>query len=115
MSDSDIRDQTRPAHPTPWHADAQAAHADVRVPLTGFTSAAQWGLASLLIGCTVLMAACVTLVFNVLLFRGGPAGIPTDLAFAGGLIGALVVSALGLAGLLFGVVGWQRAYAVGSS
>ncbi len=65
--------------------------------------------------CRRLVAACVVLVFNVLLFRGGPAGIPTLLAFAGGLIGALAVTALGLASLLFGIWGWQQAHAAGSS
>ena len=50
---------------------------DSGTPGTGFGGAAQWGLASLVIGCTLLLAACATLVFNVLLFRTGPAGIET--------------------------------------
>src|SRR5262245_42090982 len=115
MSNSDIRDQLRPAQPNPWEAVGHAGGLDVNTPRTGFTSAEQWGLASLLIGCALLVAACVVLVFNVLLFRGGPAGIPTGLAFAGGLIGTLVVSALGLASLLFGIRASQQAYAAGSS
>jgi hypothetical protein len=115
MSDSDIRDRVRPAQPNPWDADAEVGHSDIRTPNIGFTSAAQWGLASLLIGCTLLIAGCVVLAFNVLLFRGGPAGIPASLAFAGGLIGTMVVAALGLASLLFGARSWQQAYGVGSS
>jgi hypothetical protein len=115
MSDDGFRDKVRLAAPHPWDADTQAGPADGHAPVTGFTSAVQWGLASLLIGCTLLLAACVVLVFNVLLFRGGPAGIPTLLAFAGGVIGTLAVSALGLASLLFGMHGWRQAYAVGSS
>lgn len=115
MADSDIRDLLRPGQPTPWNAATPAAQPDFRAPITGFTSAVQWGLASVVIGCTLLVAACVVLVFNVLLFRGGPADIPIGLALAGGLIGTLVVSALGLASLLFGVRGWQQAYAGGSS
>jgi len=113
MSDDGFRDKVRLARPHPWDADTQAGPADGSV--TGFTSAVQWGLASLLIGCTLLVAACVVLVFNVLLFHGGPGGIPTLLAFAGGVIGTLAVSVLGLASLLFGMRGWQQAYAVGSS
>jgi len=115
MSESDIHERSRPAHPTRWDAEAQAGPSDVRTPQHGFTSAAQWGLASLLLGCTLLLAACVTLVFNVVLFRGGPDGIPTGVALAGGLIGALVVSALGVAAVVFGILGWQRAYAERSS
>src|ERR1700722_8438415 len=110
MADSEFRDKL-PRPPTdPWDADAKADRADIRAPIPGFSGAAQWGLASLLIGCTLLVAACVILVFNVILFRAGPAGIPTTLAFTGGLIGALAVSVLGLASLLFGVWGWQRAH-----
>jgi hypothetical protein len=112
MSDSDIRDRVRPSQP--WDADAEVGHSDIRTPNTGFTNAAQWGLASLLIGCTLLIAGCVVLGFNVLLFRGGPAGIPALLAFAGGLIGTVVVTTLGLASVLFGLRSWQQAYAVGS-
>jgi hypothetical protein len=115
MADSNVRDQLRPGPANPRDVDTPVSRSDIRAPITGFTSAAQWGLASVLIGCTLLLAACVTLVFNVLLFRGGPAGIPTALAFAGGLIGTLVVSALGLASLLFGIRGWQLAYAARST
>jgi hypothetical protein len=115
MAEFDIREQLRPGQPNPRDAGARPGQADVRVPSTGFTSAAQWGLASLLLGCTLLVAAGVLLVFNVLLFRGGPFGIPTGLALAGGLIGTLAVSALGLASLVFGVRGWQQAYTDGSS
>jgi hypothetical protein len=115
MADSDIRDHLRPGQPGPWNPDPRPGQPVVRVPLPGFTGAAQWGLASVLVGCTLLVAACVLLVFNVLLFRAGPAGIQIGLAFAGALLGALAVSALGLASLLFGVRGVQQAYAEGSS
>jgi hypothetical protein len=77
----------------------------------GTASAAQWGLASLLIGCSLLIASCCTLAFNVLLFRGGPAGIDVSLAYAGGLIGVVAVAVLGVASLVFGIVGCQKAYA----
>jgi drug/metabolite transporter (DMT)-like permease len=112
MSDSDIHEKRRPTLPDPWDIDSQSNQGDGR---GGFTAAVQWGLASLLIGCTLLVAACVTLVFNTVLFRGGPAGIPTALAFAGGLIGALVVTALGVASLVFGIWSWQEAHAERSS
>jgi hypothetical protein len=71
--------------------------------------AAQWGLASLLIGGVLILASCITLVFNVLLWRTGPAGIPIGLAYAGGIIGTVVVLALGIVGIVFGVRGWLRA------
>jgi hypothetical protein len=115
MSDSEIRNKPVSERPLRLDSAAQAISADAHTHPPGFTSAAQWGLASLLIGCTLVVAGCVTLVFNVLLFRSGPAGIPTGLAFAGGLIGALAVSALGVASLVFGLLGWQRAYADRSS
>jgi drug/metabolite transporter (DMT)-like permease len=115
MNDSDIRDKSQPSRPDPWDGEAHSDRTDIRTPVAGFTCAAQWGLASLLIGCTLLVAACVLLVFNVLLFRGGPAGIPTGLALVGGLIGSLAVSILGLASLLFGIWGWRHAHVVGES
>jgi hypothetical protein len=88
--------------------------ADVRTPV-GFGRAAQWGLGSLLIGCTVLLASCVTMVFNVQVFHGGPSGIHTALAFVGGLIGVTAVAALGIASLVFGIRGWQLSYTDRSS
>jgi drug/metabolite transporter (DMT)-like permease len=111
MSDSDIHEKRRPALPDPYDVDVQSGRYDSRGPGSGFSGAVQWGLASLLIGCTLLIAACVLLVFNVVLFRAGPAGIPTALAFAAGLIGALVVCALSVASVLFGIWGWQEAQA----
>jgi hypothetical protein len=115
MSDHDFREKALPSQARSWDADGGRADSDLRVSGTGFTSAAQWGLASLLIGCTLLVAACGVLVFNVLLFRTGPAGIPVSLALAGGLIGSLVVTALGAASLMFGMRGWQQASATRSS
>jgi hypothetical protein len=115
MSERDVNDRAQAAQPSAWDADAHAAQADIRTPNTGFTNAAQWGLASLFIGCTLLLAACIILVFNVLLFRGGPAGIPVGLAFMGGLIGTAGLSALGLASFMFGVYGWRQAHMIGSS
>jgi len=115
MNESEIRQPVTATPSNPWDATARTGRPDVRGSLDGFTSAAQWGLASLLIGCTLLLAACVTLGFNVVLFHAGPRGIPTGLAFAGGLIGALVVAMLGLTSIMFGIRGWQHASAAGSS
>ncbi len=113
MSDANIRGPMQPAQA--WEGETPAARFQAAPPVVGFTNAAQWGLASLLIGCTLLLASSVTLVFNVVLFRAGASGIPTGLALVGGLIGCLAVSALGLASLLFGILGWSRAYATGTS
>jgi hypothetical protein len=112
MGEFDIQ-MRRPADP--YGADAEAGPSAPPAPFTGFTSAAQWGLASLLIGCTLLVAACVTLVFNILLFRTGRAGIPVAPAFAAGLIGSLAGFALGLASVLFAIWACRQAYAARSS
>jgi hypothetical protein len=78
-------------------------------------SKATVGLASVIIGCTLLVAACVVLIQNVLLFRGDPEGTPTALALAAGLIGTLIVSALGVARPVFGIHGWRQPCAAGSA
>jgi hypothetical protein len=77
--------------------------------------AVQWGLASVLLGCTVLVGSLVLLVFNILLFRGGAQGIPVPLAIAAGFIGVLGVVSLGVASVIFGIRGWYQAYAERSS
>jgi hypothetical protein len=61
---------------------------------------AQWGLASLLIGAVLILAALMTLIFNVLLWQSGPRGMPRMAALIGTVIGLAAV--LGLAG--FGIV-----------
>lgn len=64
------------------------------------------GIAGLLIGCTLLISACVLMVFNVILFRGGMRGIPRDLATLGGGVGVLGVACLGLVGVVMGFRSW---------
>jgi hypothetical protein len=84
-----------------------------RVPVPSSSTpgdAAQWGAAGLAIGGVVLIASCTVLVFNILFWRSGPAGIPISLAYAGGIIGSLAVLVLGVFGLVSSVRGWQRAY-----
>ncbi len=71
-----------------------------------FWHAAAWGFSALLIGCTLLLAACTLMVFNVILFHGGFAGIPVELARAAGLIGVLGVALLGIFSVGFGFRGW---------
>ncbi len=70
-----------------------------------------WGLASLMIGCTLLPSACVLLAFNVVLFRTGFSNIPIGLAQAGAILGTAGVAALGIASVVFGVKSWSAAYA----
>jgi len=72
---------------------------------------AQWGFASLLIGGVLLLASCVLLVFNIIFWKAGRGGIPMVFAFAAGLIGVAGVFCLGIASLVFGIWGWQEAYA----
>jgi hypothetical protein len=74
-----------------------------------------WGLSSLLIGCTLLISSCALLVFNVLLFRTGFAGIPIGLAQAGAMIGTAGVAMLGVAAVVFGVKSWASAYSLRES
>ena len=68
-----------------------------------------WGLAGLLIGCTLLLSACVLMVFNVLLFMRGMRGVPRDLAQVGGVIGVGGVALLGVLAVIFGYRGWSAA------
>jgi hypothetical protein len=70
--------------------------------------AAEWGLASLALGCTLMVMAPTMLVLNTLLFTGGAQRMrPTDVALAriGIFAGTGAVFLLGLAGLTFGVIG----------
>src|SRR5262245_10540143 len=67
------------------------------------------GLASLLIGCSLLISACVLLVFNVILFTRGMRGIPEELARVGGLIGVFGVTLLGVLAVSLGLRSWGAA------
>lgn len=78
---------------------------------TGFAG----GLAGVLIGCTLLLSACVLMVFNILLFSRGFRGIPRELAQIGGVIGVCGVIALGVAGVISGIRGWAAANRSGES
>jgi hypothetical protein len=64
------------------------------------------GIAGLLIGCTLLVSACVLMVFNVILFTRGLRGIPQGLAQIGAAIGLTGVAFLGLLGVVLGLRSW---------
>src|SRR4051794_5202395 len=116
MADSDIRDNLRPVRPPSWPSENEstaAANPDIRTPVPGFSAAVQWGLASLLLGCSLLLASCVTMVVTVMLFRG-VVGIHPRLALTSGLIGVGAVTVLGLASLLFGYRGLRQAFSEGT-
>src|SRR5690349_1654431 len=66
---------------------------------------AQWGLASLLIGAALIIAAPVALIFNVLLWRSGPSGLAKVPALCGAVLGLLAVLGLAAFGLAAGVKG----------
>lgn len=72
-----------------------------------FSTSAGAGLSALLIGCTLLISACVLMVFNVILFRGGLGGIPHDLALIGAVIGIGSIVVLGVFALIMGIRGWS--------
>jgi hypothetical protein len=67
------------------------------------------GVAALAIGCTMLVAACVLMVVNVVLFRGGLQGVPIPLALLGTGIGVGSIAALGAFATVLGVRGWGAA------
>jgi hypothetical protein len=67
----------------------------------------QWGLASLVIGGGLCLAAPITLVANILLWRAGPSGLPVGLALAAAVVGLLVVAGLAASGIAFGLRGWR--------
>src|SRR5688572_16343436 len=64
------------------------------------------GLAGLLIGCTLIVSACVLMVFNVVLFSRGFRGIPIGLAQFGGAVGVPSVALLGVLAVGFGFKSW---------
>jgi hypothetical protein len=64
-----------------------------------------WGLASLALGAVVFLAAPTTLVFNVLLWKSGHAGVPVLLATLGASLGLLAMMGLACCGIAFGIRG----------
>jgi hypothetical protein len=67
------------------------------------------GIAGLLIGCTLLVSACMLMVFNVILHTRGLLGVPRDLAQVGGFIGTGVVALLGVFAVVLGIRSWGAA------
>jgi hypothetical protein len=69
---------------------------------------AQWGLASLLIGAVLILAALMTLIFNVLLWQSGHRPMPRMLALIGMVIGLVAVLGLAWFGISAGLKGRSR-------
>jgi hypothetical protein len=70
---------------------------------------AQWGLASLMIGAVLTLAVPVALIFNVVLWRSGPSGLPKVPAFVGSVLGLVVILGLAVFGIAAGLKGRQPA------
>jgi hypothetical protein len=73
------------------------------------TERAEWGLASLMIGVVLILAAPVALIFNVVFWRSGPSGVPKVPAFVGAVLGLLVILGLAGFGIAAGLKGRHRA------
>ncbi len=112
MDESDFREAGRRS-PTPWGEPAKPPtdHPDVQRPSNDPSSAFQCGLASLMVGCAIGLASPITIAASTLIFNHGPQGIPTALAFAGGLIGVIIVAVAAVVSVIVGIIGWQRARA----
>jgi hypothetical protein len=74
----------------------------------GFGAAAQWGLTSLLIGLTMLLMTAIGMVFNLALFEHGGRGFPIGLAIVGAFFAFIAGAFLNVAGLIFGIWGWNK-------
>jgi hypothetical protein len=70
---------------------------------------AQWGLASLMIGAVLVLAAPVASIFNVVFWRSGPSGLPKVPAFVGAVVGLGVILGLAGFGIAAGLKGRHRA------
>jgi hypothetical protein len=110
MEESDFRDGGRLSPPA-WSnpSNAPAGNADIQRASNDPSSAFQCGLASLMVGCAIGLASPITIVAAAVTFHHGPHGIPTVLAFVGGLIGVIIVAAGAVVSLIFGIYGWLRA------
>jgi hypothetical protein len=70
--------------------------------------AVAWGLASLGLGAVTLLAAPITLIFNVLLWQSGATGgIPKVPAILAATVGLLIMLGLAGCGTVFGLRGRQ--------
>jgi hypothetical protein len=79
------------------------------------TPGTAWGLAALLVGCSLLISACALMVFNVTMFGIGLRGVNKEFDQPGGVIGALSVALLGVCSTLWGYRGWSAAVHKGES
>jgi hypothetical protein len=71
---------------------------------------AQWGLASLVIGSVLILAALITLIFNVVLWQSSPRSIQRILVFPATVLGLLLVLSLSVFGIVAGLKGRQQTF-----
>jgi hypothetical protein len=98
----------------PPEAYARTTTGDAELPRSGngFGSAAQCGLASLMIGCTLLVMAAILMIFALELFQHGGDGNRTfnlALAIVFAIASLVTVAGLGVVGIVCGHLGWRQA------
>jgi hypothetical protein len=72
---------------------------------------AHWGLTALMLGVPLVAAAPVTVLLSRDLWTRGPQSMHVPLAFVGALIAGVLILALAITGVIFGVRGWLLALA----
>jgi hypothetical protein len=104
--------------PPDAYARTTTGDSELPRPGNGFGAAAQSGLASLMIGCALLLMAAILMIFTLELFQHVGDGNRTfnlALAVVFAIVTLLAVAGLGVVGIVCGQLGWRQAAAERSS
>jgi hypothetical protein len=94
----------------PMHnCPSDLADAIVEPRMIAAPRSAHWGLAALILGVPLLIAAPVLLLLMRDLWTRGPSGMRVPVAFTAGLLGGTLVLGLAVTGIVFGVRSWLLA------